>query len=117
MAAKYLNMGGYCCTQSLAYAAGYFQRSGDRHRAQEMLDSMRAHAKRGSVPGSELAAGYLAVGNRAKALDEIERALRERDNMLPGNLWLLLSPLAGEPRYEAVFRGVYGDRPARRRFL
>ena len=115
MAAKYLNLGGYCCTQSLAYAAGYFQRSGNQPRAQEMLDSMRAHARRGSVvPGSELAAAYLAVGNRPKALDELERALRERDNMLPGNLWLLLSPLAGEPRYEAVFRRVYGDRPARR---
>ena len=115
MAAKYLSLGGYCCTQSLAYAADFFQRSGNRARAQEMLDSMRAHDRRGSVAGSELAAAYLAVGNRAKALDEVERALRERDNMLPGNLWLLLSPLGGEPRYEAVFRGVYGNRPARRR--
>jgi tetratricopeptide (TPR) repeat protein len=114
MAAKYLNLGGYCCTQSLAYAAAYFQRSGDAARAQEMLDSMRAHARRGTVPGSELATAYLAVGNRPKALDELERALRERDNMLPNNLWLLLSPLGGEPRYEAVFRGVYGDRPSRR---
>ena len=114
MAAKYLNLGGFCCTQSLAYAADYFQRSGNLARAQEMLDSMRSHARRGSVPGSELAAAYLAVGNRPKALAELERALRERDNMLPVNLWFLLSPLAGEPRYEAVFRAVYGNRPARR---
>ena len=66
------------------------------------------------MPGSEFATGYFAVGNREKALDELERALRERDNGLPVNLWFLLSPLAGEPRYEAVFRRVYGDRPARR---
>ena len=119
MAVRYLGSaddGGYCCTQSLAYAAGYFLRSNNASRAREMLDSIRAHARRGSVPGSEMAAAYLAVGDRAKALDELDRAVRERDNMLPTNLWLLLSPLAGERRYEDAFRRVYGDRPARRQF-
>jgi predicted Zn-dependent protease len=108
--------GGYCCSQSLAYAAGYYLRANNSARAREMFDSIRAHSRRGSVLGSEMAMAYLAVGDRAKALDELDRAVRERDNQLPINLWLLLSPLAGEPRYEMAFRAVYGDRPARRQF-
>jgi hypothetical protein len=115
MAAKYLE-GGACCTQALSYAAGYFMRSGNKQRAREMSDSILAHARREHVPESEIATAWLAVGDTAKALDAVERAVVERDVMLPDNLWFLLWPLSGQPRYERARHAVFGDRPARRTF-
>jgi serine/threonine-protein kinase len=108
---KFLRLGGYCCTQSLSYASVYYRRSGNRVKAQEMLDSMNAHAAREYVGGSEMATARLGVGDRAGALDALERGLREHDVMLGNNLWFTLGPLRGEPRYEAVRRKVYGSWP------
>jgi tetratricopeptide (TPR) repeat protein len=51
----------------------------------------------------------LAMGDRTRALDDLERALEEQDGWL---VWLaadpMLEPLRGEPRFEAVRARVFG---------
>jgi len=110
-AGKYLQLGGYCCTQALAYASVFYRRAGDRKGAQEMLDRILDFAHKQYVPATHLATARLGVGDRAGALDALERAARERDMWLRENLTFTLAPLRGEPRYEAVRKLVLGDRP------
>jgi serine/threonine protein kinase/Tfp pilus assembly protein PilF len=110
-AEKFLRLGGYRVSQALAYASVHYRRSGDMKKIRELSDSISAMSKRQYVSPSEIATVRLALGDKEGALDALEQAARDRDVMLADNLRHTLSPLRGEPRFEAVRRMVYGNHP------
>jgi len=95
----------------LSMVASHYRRTGDRQRAREILDRLSALARRQYVPATSFSQVRLAVGDRSGALDALEEAARNHNLNLPVDLFLLATPLGGEPRYEAVRARVFGDRP------
>ena len=87
---------------SLAYACA---RAGRVERARELLSSLMAEDEGSYVPPSRIAAVLLALGERSRALDWLERAFAERDNWL---VFLAVAPefdeLRQEPRFAALIR-------------
>jgi serine/threonine-protein kinase len=84
--------------QTLALA-----RAGDRARATEML----AKFKRlfGEASSYQYAAIYAQLGDRKRALDELEHAFAIRDGGIVSiKIDPLLDPIRGEPRFAAVVR-------------
>lgn len=110
-AEKFLKYGGYTVSQALAYASVHYRRSGNARKMKEMFDSVTAMSRRQYVAPSEIATVHLGIGDRKGALEALERAVREHDVMLADNLRHTLSPLRGQPQYEAARRAVYGDYP------
>jgi Flp pilus assembly protein TadD len=94
----------------LAGAAYYYRKAGDTARCRDLLERITTLAARRPVSPSSLAVVRLAAGDRAGALDALEEAARAQDRLIMLNLTRLGS-LRGEPRFEAVSRTVYGDRP------
>jgi TolB-like protein/tetratricopeptide (TPR) repeat protein len=77
--------------------------SGDLATAHAMLDTLRAHARREYIPPFAMVLGYAGLGDTSAALDGLEKAMREKDVLLPENLSdPLLDPLRGSPRFRKV---------------
>ncbi len=95
----------------LDLVAHYYGRVGNAAEARRVLGRLTALARRESVPLAAIATARLATGDRLGALDAIEQGARERDLALPWALHQRYHALRGEPRFEAVRRKVYGDRP------
>jgi TolB-like protein/Tfp pilus assembly protein PilF len=87
-------------TAYLAYAYGA---AGDRQSAMRKLDALEKLAKGGKVLPFNLALVYLGIGDHARALDNLERALAGDSQMLA---WLgqdsMFDPLRKEPRFVAL---------------
>jgi len=80
-----------------------YARSGDLATAHTLLDSLRAHAKREYVPPFAMVLGYAGLEDTSAALDWLEKAMHEKDVLLPENLFdPLLDPLRGSARYRKV---------------
>ena len=86
----------------LGYAYGA---SGDRTRAMAALEEVKAASLHGYVPPFNLAIVYLGLGDRARALDYLERA-DDADSQ-----WLIylrgdriFDPLRPEPRFKALMK-------------
>ena len=86
----------------LGYAYGA---TGDRERATAAIEEMKTSSLRGYVPPFNLAIVYLGLGDRARALDNLERA-SEVDSQ-----WLIylrgdriFDPLRSEPRFAALMK-------------
>lgn len=77
--------------------------NGDTSRARALLAQLDARSRRGYVPSYDLAKVHLALGDRARALDLLERAYRERSHSM---VFLRVDPqlnvLRGEARMEAL---------------
>jgi serine/threonine-protein kinase len=98
----------------LGLAANYYGLAGRPDRARELLRRMEELGRRQYVEPTYLAAARLGAGDRAGALDALEEAARSHDLNLAFELTVQFAPLDGEPRYEAVRRRVFGNRPAPR---
>ncbi|NJD09124.1 MAG: hypothetical protein FIB01_01340 [Gemmatimonadetes bacterium] len=61
-----------------------------------------------------MAGARLAAGDRAGALDLLEQSARNHEGSVVHMLINWLPSLAGDPRYEAVHRMVFGNIPAPR---
>ena len=87
-------------TAYLAYAYGA---AGDRASAMAALESLKKMSKGGQVLPFNLALVYLGLGDRVRALDNIERARTADSQMLA---WLgqdaIFDSLRGEPRFIAL---------------
>ena len=79
--------------------------AGNRVRALEALADLRARARGSHVSPYSLALIQTALGEKHKALDELERALAQREAWLP---WLKShpewDPLRSEPRFQAILK-------------
>jgi tetratricopeptide (TPR) repeat protein len=78
---------------------------GRRTEAQHTLDDMIARSKRAHVSKYELATVYAALGDKDRALDNLEQAYAERSFFLD---WIRLDPevdsLRSEPRFQNIVR-------------
>jgi TolB-like protein/predicted Ser/Thr protein kinase len=109
-AARMLRYAGDSLPDVLHWLADYYGVAGEPRRARDMLNKLQALARRQYVPQCYLAAALLAVGDRDGALDAVEESARNRDSDLPWDLLMHYKALAGEPRFEAVRRRVFGSR-------
>jgi tetratricopeptide (TPR) repeat protein len=87
---------------AMAYAGAH-----QREQAQSIVEDLERRAKTGYVPPGALLLAYIAVGDKQRAIDMLERGYRERDNY---EIWIDASPLMDslrdEPRYQALCRQV-----------
>jgi TolB-like protein/tRNA A-37 threonylcarbamoyl transferase component Bud32/Tfp pilus assembly protein PilF len=78
--------------------------AGDRPRAQQLLRELEAAGRAGKASPTSVAIGLVSLGERAAALDWLERAHAARDGMLysaPLNVsWF--APIWDEPRFRAL---------------
>ena len=89
-------------TAWLGYAYGA---SGDRARAMAEIEDLEKMSLHGEVPPFNLAIVYLGLGDRARALDHLERAYASDSQWLG---WLkedrMFDPIRSEPRFAALMR-------------
>ena len=89
-------------TAFLAYAYGA---SGDRARAMAALEDLKKMSRDGQVLPFNLALVYLGLGDRARSLDNLERAYTSDSQQLA---WLrgdfIYDPLRSEPRFVALMK-------------
>jgi adenylate cyclase len=87
---------------------------GDTPTARRRLDRQVAYAHEHYVRPADIAAGYMALGEKETALRWLERGFRERDQTMisldEDDYW---APLRGDPRFEAIRRrvGLPAQRP------
>lgn len=100
-------------SQILALQAIAHAQAGGRARAQAILQELLARRAAGYVPATSLAAAHVALGDTVAALDELERAYRERDiRMAFLKVDARWNPLRSQPRFRALAQrmGLAGDR-------
>jgi TolB-like protein/Tfp pilus assembly protein PilF len=97
---------------SLAHLGQAYARAGQREEAQKILARLSEEAKSRYVRASSFAYIYLALGDKERAIDEMERAYRERD--VAGAAWVKVDPmlddLRGHPRFEALVQKVFAPK-------
>src|SRR5947208_111000 len=86
-----------------------YARTGQRDEAQRILARLNEEAKSRYVHAYSFALMYLALGDKERAIDEMERAYRERAG---GDVFLIkvdpmLDDLRGNPRFEALVQKVF----------
>jgi TolB-like protein len=91
-----------------AYLGYAYGAAGDRRRALAELDRLKAMAPDGRVPPFSAALVYLGLGDRKRALDNLELALGADSQWL---VWLgrdaIYDPLRSEPRFEALMKRLH----------
>jgi Tfp pilus assembly protein PilF len=89
-------------TAYLGYAHGA---AGDRVSAMAALESLKKMSKSGQVLPFNLALVYLGLGDHARALDNLEQALKGDSQMMA---WLgrddMFDSLRSEPRFKALLK-------------
>jgi adenylate cyclase len=86
---------------SLGYAFGA---SGDRARAEQILRDLDELAKKQYVSPAARASVYLGLGEKAKALDWIEKAFQDLDPLFWWNADQLYDSIRNEPRFKAILK-------------
>ena len=86
--------------------------SGDRPKAEQMLRELEEMAKHQYVNPSAFAAIYLGLGEKAKALDWLDKAYENQESAC----WLLkvdpiYDSLRNEPRFQALVQKVFRSNP------
>jgi DNA-binding winged helix-turn-helix (wHTH) protein/tetratricopeptide (TPR) repeat protein len=87
---------------AMAYAGG-----GRRSDAERLVDELERRAAHENVPPGALLLGYLAVNDKARAIDMLQRGYDERDNY-EVNIAAdpLMDPLRDEPRFRSLCQQV-----------
>ena len=98
----------------LALLGQAYARGGQREEAQKILARLSEEAKSRYLPAYSFALMYLALGDKERAIDQMERAYRERAS---GDVFLIktnpmLDDLRGNPRFEALVQKVVGPKKA-----
>ena len=98
-------------TQAAALIGSLLGRTGQREQAQAVLDRLLAQAKQRYVPPTSVAAVFVGLGDKASALDWLERAHDVRDLRLSfmkiDGRW---APLKDEPRFQALLKKMKLDK-------
>jgi len=81
--------------------------SGETQKAREILRQELDRSKRNEVIGSEIAAVYVALGEKEKAIESLEEAFRAQPTILQ---WIKADPvyasLRDEPRFQALLKKI-----------
>jgi TolB-like protein/Tfp pilus assembly protein PilF/class 3 adenylate cyclase len=96
----------------LAVLGQAYARKGQREEAQRILARLSEEAKSRYVHAYSFALMYLALGDKERAIDEMERAYRERAGMdaLLVNVDPMLDDLRGHLRFEALVQKVFAPK-------
>jgi TolB-like protein/tetratricopeptide (TPR) repeat protein len=98
----------------LALLGQAYARAGQREEAQRILARLSDEAKSRYVRAYSFALMYLALGDKERAIDEMERAYRERAGL--DVVWIKINPflddLRGHPRFEALVQKVFAPKKA-----
>jgi len=93
----------------LALLGQAYARAGQREEAQRILARLTEEAKSRYVHAYSFALMFLALGDKERAIDEMERAYRERASL--DVYWVKVDPmlddLRGNPRFEALVQKVF----------
>src|SRR5262249_25674296 len=91
-------------TYAVALLGQAYARTGQKDEAQKVLDRLAKRAQSGYVSAYQFALMYLGLGDKERAVDEMERAYRERAAADVGNIRIdpMLDELRGNPRFEAL---------------
>jgi serine/threonine protein kinase/tetratricopeptide (TPR) repeat protein len=92
----------------LALLGQAYARAGQRDEAQKILVRLSEEAKSRYVQAYDFALMYLALGDKERAIDEMERAYRERDaNVAQIKVDPMLDDLRGDQRFEALVNRIF----------
>jgi TolB-like protein/Flp pilus assembly protein TadD len=98
----------------LASLGQAYARAGQREEALRILARLSEEAKSRYVPAYSFALMYLAFGEKERAIDEMERAYRERAGS--DVVWMKVNPflddLRGNPRFEALVQKISAPKKA-----
>jgi Tfp pilus assembly protein PilF len=93
----------------MALLAQGYAKTGERDKAWDLLSQLEQLASRRYVGPFTFALVHLAVGEKEKSMDGLERAYRERDPSIVGiKVEPLLDSLRGHPRFELLVAKVLG---------
>ena len=102
----------------LGLLAMAYSGNGQEEPARRILEDLEERSTSENVPLTAVLLAYIAVGDKARAIDMLERGYAERDNY---EIWIDASPLMdslrNEPRYQAVCRQVLLGAPSHARAL
>lgn len=81
--------------------------AGRRHEADTVLTELENRAKQTNISSYQRALVFVGLGDKDRAFDELEKALRERSTLL-GYLRMdpRLEPLRTDPRFQDLLRQV-----------
>jgi tetratricopeptide (TPR) repeat protein len=96
----------------LALLGQAFARVGQREEAQKMLARLSEEAKSRYAHAYSFALMYLALGDKERSIDEMERAYREREGEDIATIKVdpLLDELRGNPRFEALVQTAFAPK-------
>jgi TolB-like protein/lipoprotein NlpI len=97
---------------SLALLGQAYARAGQREEAQKILARLTDEAKSRHVSAYGFALMYLALGNKERGIDELERVYRERAGVFLLKFNPMLDDLRGNPRFEALVQKVFAPKKA-----
>jgi adenylate cyclase len=99
---------------ALALLGQAYARAGQREEAQRILARLSEEAKSRYVHAYSFALMFLALGDKERAVDEIEQAYRERAGYDIAFIKVdpLLDDLRGNPRFEALVQKVFAPKKA-----
>src|SRR5207249_4635846 len=94
----------------MALLAQGYAKTGQRDKASDLFSQLEQLATHRHVAPSSLAVVHLALGENEKAIDDLERAYRERTDpyIVAIKVEPLLDPLRGDPRFERLVAKVIG---------
>jgi TolB-like protein/class 3 adenylate cyclase/Flp pilus assembly protein TadD len=92
----------------LALLGQAYARAGQREEAQKILSRLTEEAKSRYVHAYSFTLMYLALGDKERAIDELERTYRERAEVFVTKVDPMLDDLRGNPRFEALVQKVFG---------
>src|SRR5205085_11231054 len=97
---------------SLAALGAAYARAGNKAEAQKVLARMNEEAKSRHVAAYAWALLYLGLGDKNRAIDELETAYQRGDNNYLFVLKTdpLFDDLRGQPRFEALVQKVTGGK-------
>ena len=89
----------------LRFAGIAYAKAGRRQDAERIVERFRDIAKTQYVMSYHIALIYSVLGDKDKALAELETSVSERDYLLPRiKVEPFLDPLRGDPRFDAIVR-------------
>ena len=92
----------------LALVGQAYARAGEQEEAQGILAHLSEEANTRYVPAYGFALMFLALGDKERAIDEMERAYRERGDIVAIKVDPMLDDLRGDRRFEALVQKVVG---------
>jgi adenylate cyclase len=97
---------------ALALLGQAYARAGQREEAQQIMTRLREEAKSRYVRAYSFALMYLALGDKERAIDELERAYRERAGIDIANIKVdpMLDDLRGNSRFEKLVQKVFAPK-------